>query len=238
MRGLIFNIALRFILCLPALAGSAAALDNLSLNDTFSIPRTARISVSSPLDLQKKAPQRKVCVCALDGDVSRASGHALDKRVLKYLREMIRVSRNLRRRDMAWYYEEAWEFSARKIYGALPPRKEDLLGTFYRPANPAVPDSFRPRASQRPMRRIVKLNEHPHGCTTMKWEMLECGHELMCTPGYSVPAKKRRCIYCAFAVAQKRAAKKPPASVQDATHERDEGEVTASVRARSKAVAL
>lgn len=204
----------RFILCMAVLTGLATAHPN-SLNNLPVNPETARILfTNTPNDLQKNDPQRKVCVFAPDGDVPRRiSGHRLDKRVLKYLREMIAVSRHLRRRDMAWYYTEAWEFASIKIYGTLPPRKQDLAGTFYQPQNPELPAEFRPPTKHWPLRKIVKINDHPHGYTTLKWEMLECGHELMCAPGYNVPAKKRRCIYCAFAAAEKAVAKKRPAAV-------------------------
>jgi hypothetical protein len=172
-------------------------------------PAHAPVLVFTPLDLLSNDPLRSACMREL-GDRVR-NGHRLDKSVLKYLREMAAVSRRLRRRDMVWYYEEAWEFSAVRIYGALPPRKQDLLGTFYQPDNPAVPAGFRPAASQCPLRRIVKLNDHPHGFTTLSWEMLECGHELMAPVGYSVPATKRRCIYCAYEALSKK--KKPASSV-------------------------
>ena len=213
MRCLVsFNVrsSVRLIVCLAVLSAAAAAHSHPPLNNLSANPRSARILFSTPFDFQTNDPQRKVCVLP-PADVPRASGHRLDKRVLKYLREMVAVSRRLRRRDMAWYYEEAWEFAAVKIYGALPPRKQDLLGTFYQPSNPAVPESFRPPASQCPMRRIVKLNDHPHGFTTLQWEMLECRHELSRYPGYNNPVKSRRCIYCAYEALSKK--KKPAASV-------------------------
>jgi hypothetical protein len=140
-------------------------------------------------------------------------GRKLDDSILIYLRKMISFSRRHRRRDMVWYYTEAWEFASTKIYGALPPRKQDLVGTFYQPANPSVPETFRPPRKEQPLRKIVKINEHPHGLTTAQWEMLECGHELSRYPGYCNPVKSRRCIFCAFVEAQKLSAgKKRPAS--------------------------
>lgn len=144
-------------------------------------------------------------------DVSRIHGHRRDKSILKYLRTMISFSRSHHRGEMVWYYEQAWEFASSKIYGALPPRKEDLAGTFYKPDNPLLPGSFRPPKNKQPLRTIVKNNDHPHGYTTIKWEFLECGHELMAYPGYSNPAKQRRCIYCAFVQAQAKALNKKPA---------------------------
>jgi hypothetical protein len=146
-------------------------------------------------------------------DRTRIRGKRLDQSILAYLRRMITYSRNHRRRDMVWYYQEAWEFASTQIYGALPPRKQDLAGTFYKPDNPSIPDAFRPPDRDRPLRKIVKNNEHPHGYTTLKWEFLECGHELMAPVGFSNPVKRRRCIYCAFVAAENRAAKKRPASV-------------------------
>jgi hypothetical protein len=140
-------------------------------------------------------------------------GRRRDDSILKYLRKMIRFCRDSQRRDMVWYYQEAWEFASSKIYGPLPPRKQDLLGTFYQPDNPSVPEGFRPTLRQQPLRKIVKINEHPHGFTTALWEMLECGHELARYPGYCNPVKSRRCIYCAFVAAEKRVAKKLPSSV-------------------------
>jgi hypothetical protein len=151
-------------------------------------------------------------------DRTRIRGNRLDRSILAHLRRMITYSRNHRRRDMVWYYQEAWEFASTQIYGALPPRKQDLAGTFYKPSNPPVPDAFRPPERDRPLRKIVKVNEHAHGFTTVKWEALECGHELLAPVGFSNPVKRRRCIYCAFVATQKsvaheRSAKKRPASV-------------------------
>jgi hypothetical protein len=142
----------------------------------------------------------------------RIRGHRLDQSILKHLRTMVRYSRDSRRRDMVWYYQEAWEFASSRIYGALPPRKQDLIGTLYKPDNPSLPAGFRPTLRQQPLRKIVKINEHPHGFTTGLWEMLECGHELSRYPGYCNPVKSRRCIYCAFVESEKAVAKKPSAS--------------------------
>lgn len=130
--------------------------------------------------------------------------------VLAYLRDMIGYCKDQRRQDLEWYYEEAVDFLSARIFGKLPPRKQDLLGTIYKPDNPSIPEGFRPTTKQCPLRKIVKINDHPHGLTTSQWEMLECGHELSRYPGYNNPVIRRRCIYCA---AQKAFARKRPTSV-------------------------
>jgi hypothetical protein len=225
MRTKRFLRVVRSILCLMALSGVASAGSTVPLENSY--PTTERLHLNSPLKsaspgcahilsintpLSQKDPQRKIFMFDPDEGYRPDCRRCGPKHVLSYLRQMERVSKKFKRRDMVWYYQEAWEFVSRRIYGALPPRKQDMLGTFYQPANPAVPENFRPPVKQQPLRRIVQLNDHPHGLNTLKWEMLECGHELMCAPGYSVPAKSRRCLYCAFAAAEKTAAKKRPAS--------------------------
>jgi hypothetical protein len=149
-------------------------------------------------------------------DRKRIRGKHLDESILRHLRKMIVYSRHHRRRDMVWYYQEAWEFASGKIYGALPPRKQDFAGTFYKPSTPHIPESFRPPDRERPLRKIVKVDDRPYGFTTAKWEFLECGHERMAPVGFSNPVKRRRCIYCAFVSAQKSAAQKSIAAACNA----------------------
>jgi hypothetical protein len=134
------------------------------------------------------------------------------KHVLSYLRQMERVSKQFKRRDMVWYYQEAWEFVARRIYGALPPRADLSHGLAFDPDQPPLPlptSGPRPELKQQPLRKIVKLVTRPYRTWELTYEQLECGHELLASAGYSVPAKRRRCPDCAREAMAK---KKKPAS--------------------------
>jgi hypothetical protein len=136
------------------------------------------------------------------------------RNVLAYLRDMVEYCKEKRRQDLQWEYEEAVELLSSLTFGELPPRKPVQLPgyEFHQPANPQIPSGFRPGKLEMPLRRIVQSNPRPHGWSTVTWETLECGHELLAPPGHNNPVKRRRCIYCAFAAVQA-VAKKPSSSV-------------------------
>jgi hypothetical protein len=152
----------------------------------------------------------------------RIHGHALDKRVLSRLREMIRYCREKNHREMRWYYEAGRDFAAERIYGKLPPPPEynltglDVSGGGKRPQDVVTrfPEGWTSlhamaRPTKMPLCRIVKRFSIPWKNNAYTYETLECQHILMAPVGYSVPAKSRRCPHCAIASAM---AKKKPAS--------------------------
>jgi hypothetical protein len=204
---------LRSVACLMVLAGPPAPHSLQTFNNSPAFPVTARILLrASTFDLQKNDPQRKVCVRPPD-DVPRLSGRQLDDHILKYLRKMIGICRRKNRRDMVWYYQEAWELASDRIYGTLPPR-ENLSGAIgYQPENLPLPIAAgpAPEMRSRPLRKIVKLVIRPYRTWTLTYEQLECGHELLKPDGYSVPATRRRCAACAREALSKK--KKPAATV-------------------------
>jgi len=138
------------------------------------------------------------------------------RHVLEYLEKAAEYCQQQRRQDLQWEYEEAAALVSGRMFGQLPPRKKIVAPdySFHQPPNPQLPRGFRPAKLQQPLRAIVAVNPRPHGHETVLWEMLDCKHELMAPPGYSNPAKRRRCIYCAFVQSQSTAGiKKPSASV-------------------------
>jgi hypothetical protein len=139
------------------------------------------------------------------------------KHVLSYLRQMERISKQFKRRDMVWYYQEAWEFVALRIYGTLPPRADLSHGLAFNPDQPPLPlppAGPRPELKRQPLRKIMKLVTRPYRTWELTYEQLECGHELLAPVGYSVPATSRRCLDCARAAMAKK--KKPTSTCADA----------------------
>jgi hypothetical protein len=148
----------------------------------------------------------------------RVRSHAMDKRVLARLREMIRYCRDQNHREMRWYYEAGRNFAAEVIYGKLPPQPEynmagflNFTGGSQKPQDVVTrfPEGWTTRPKKMPLCKIVKRFSVPWKNDLYTYETLDCQHILMAPVGYSVPAKSRRCPHCAIAVAM---AKKKPAS--------------------------
>jgi hypothetical protein len=135
-------------------------------------------------------------------DLQRIRGHRQDKRALKHLREMIVLCRRKHRRDLAWYYEAAWDFASEIIYGALPPRDGLISGQHPETVRTKFPAGAARPPDPWPLKRIVKRFTVPWNNNDFTYETLECYHIISGPVGYSVPAKSRRCIHCALAAAQ------------------------------------
>lgn len=144
-----------------------------------------------------------------DEESQRLRGHVKDKRVLKYLRDMIKVCRYNNRRWLRMEYERAWEFASQIIYGSLP-QPEDF-STGHHPSTVAtqLPEGFRP-SGRMPLRKIVKKFTQRYNTWEIEYETLECAHILTVAPGYRITPKSRRCPHCAIAAIAK---KKKPAGV-------------------------
>jgi hypothetical protein len=133
-----------------------------------------------------------------------------DKRVLQYLREMIKLSRRFHRPDLVDEYQEVWEFAATIVYGPLPARKPNR-GHFVQPEPKPVNTAYRRQMMGKPYRKIsLRFTEVIDG-VTIEYEQLACGHRVMAgieIPGQP-PAQRRRCSECA----REAEAKKQPTSV-------------------------
>ena len=149
----------------------------------------------------------------LDEDCQRHRGHKLDKAVLKYLREMIRICRYQNRRWLRMEYERAWEFAAITIYGPLPQPEDSSTGQHPDSVASQLPagSSTTIRNTTWPLRKIVKRFRRPYQTWQIDYETLECLHILRAPTGYSVPARSRRCPHCAAEKVQASAQKKRPA---------------------------
>ena len=192
-----------------------SAFASSPLSATHNFNPTSILTTGTPLD-----PLRSTCMeMASDVAQVRRSQRSLDDSVLKYLTKMVGICRRLRHREMRWYYEEAWEVAATKIYGPLPPRPEyNLAGLEISPSSgqhpqdviTRFPEGWTTRPRTMPLRKIVKRFTRPWKNDVHTYETLECAHVLMAPAGYSVPVKSRRCPHCAIATML---AKKKPASV-------------------------
>lgn len=132
-----------------------------------------------------------------------------DKRVLQYLRDMIRLCRRFHRPDLADEYQDAWEFAATVIYGPLPARKPPS-GHYVQPEPKPVNTLWRRQMLAKPYRKIaLRFTEVIDG-TTIEYEQLVCGHRVMAGIEISgePPARRRRCSECA----REAEAKKKPTS--------------------------
>ena len=148
-------------------------------------------------------------------DRNQLRGHVKDKRVLKYLREMIRICRHSNRRWVRMEYERAWEFAVQVIYGPLPVREDFSTGDRPDSIVSRVPAGFRSQHPLRewPLRKIVKRFSREWNHNTFKYETLECAHIVQVPPGYNIPVKSRRCAACLAETLAKK--KKPAASVAE-----------------------
>jgi hypothetical protein len=133
-----------------------------------------------------------------------------DKRVLRYLRDMINLCRRFHRPDLVSEYSDAWEFAASTIYGPLPARKTNR-GHYVQPEPKPVNTVWRKQMLAKPYRKIsLRFSEVVDG-VTVEYEQLACGHRILA--GIPIPgeptAQRRRCSECA----REAEAKKQPASV-------------------------
>lgn len=202
----------RVLLCVAVLSGSLNATPSVS-NNQSAIPRSARILfTTTPLD-----PQRKLSMPVADEGSSNTRGRVKDRRILKYLSDMIRIARRLNRREMKFYYEHGYEFAADRIYGAFPPRPN--YDTGQKPSDVVSPlpaGLVHPGASKCPLRKIVKKFSLPCNTWTLNYETLECAHVVLVPSGWSAKVKSRRCLRCyADKMAAKAAKKKPAGSAAE-----------------------
>lgn len=133
------------------------------------------------------------------------------KRVLAYLKDMIELSRNSRRQDMVWLYEDAWEVAASTIFGPLPPRRESVMPPRPEP-EPKARTFGQVEMVSKPFRKIVARFTAIEGDLQIDYEQLACGHRVMAKvdlPG-DPQARRRRCAQCAREAASD---KKHPSSV-------------------------
>jgi hypothetical protein len=164
----------------------------------FAAPKS--VLTCTPLD-----PLRSKCMHQPPEGCLRVRGHYVEKRVLKYLREMIAVCKRHNRRDLVWEYTAAWEFASSKIYGPLPPRPEERTGAHPSTiVTPAPSGWMKPPRYRMPLRKIVKRFTRPYQTWEISYETLECGHIVLAPAGHSLPAKSRRCAECTYPSAAKR----------------------------------
>jgi hypothetical protein len=141
------------------------------------------------------------------------------KRVLAYFRDMMDFCQQFHRQDLVDEYSDAWEFAASKIFGPLPPRKT-TQGFYVQEPKPTTPPGWKVELYSRPYRRIAARFSRIFKGREIRYERLECGHEVMAPVGYSIPAKRRRCRACGREVLE---AKKQPASVAAAPRKKAVG---------------
>ena len=145
----------------------------------------------------------------VDEGVRSRCSNARSKSVLKYLREMVKVCRYHRRRDLKLYYEEAWEFASQIIYGPLPARNlSPSTGSHPDSVISEVPAGFRSQnpISRWPLRKIIKRFSLPYQTWEIRYETLECAH-IVVAPIDGPASKSRRCARC---LADQLARKKKP----------------------------